>query len=65
MAKMSLHCIIKESFSQIVRRSHQWSLYLSMSGKDLQLKTTTLLAFFFEVSKTLKELGHVQLIIRS
>ena len=64
MAKISLHCIIKESFSQIVR-SHQWSLYLSMLGKDLQLKTTTLLPFFLKLVKSLKELGHVQLIIRS
>ena len=31
---------------QIVGRSHQWSLYLRMSVKGLQLKTTVLLAFF-------------------
>ena len=31
---------------QIVGRFHQWSLYLRMLGKGLQLKTTALLVFF-------------------
>ena len=40
-----LNMCLKESF-QIVERSHWWSLYLRMLGKDLLLKTTTLLVFF-------------------
>ena len=43
--------ILAELFSkclvfQIVGRFHRWSLYLRMSGKGLQLKTTALLVFF-------------------
>ena len=37
---------LKESCFQIVGRSHRWSLYLRMFGKDLLLKTAALLLFF-------------------
>ena len=43
---------LKEYCFQIVGRFHLWSLYLRISGKDLQLKTTTLLVFF--LSKNLR-----------
>ena len=38
---------------QIVGRSHQWSLYLRMSVKGLQLKTTVLLVFFMWIVNSL------------
>ena len=46
----------KKSVFQMVERFHQWSLYLRMLGKGLQLKTTTLLVFFLwlSLSKTCK-----------
>ena len=41
---------------QIVGRFHQWSLYLRILEKGLQLKTTTLLVFFLWLVKSLKNL---------
>ena len=34
---------LKKSYFQIVEMSHLWSLYLTMLGRDLWLKTTALL----------------------
>ena len=53
--------ILAELFSkclvfQIVGRFHQWSQYLRMLGKGLQLKTTALLVFFLWLVKSLKNL---------
>ena len=47
---------LKESFFQIIGRSHWWSLYLRMLGKGLLLKTTALLVFFLWLVKSLKNL---------
>ena len=49
--ELELSYIFAELFSeclvfQIVGRFHQWSLYLRMLGKGLELKTTTQLVFF-------------------
>ena len=44
---------------RIVGKFHWWSLYLKMLGKDLQLKTTTLLVFFLWLVKSLKNLWHL------
>ena len=41
---------------QIVKMFHQWSLYLRMLWKGLQLETTTLLVFFLWLAKFLKTL---------
>ena len=58
-----LSYILAELFSvlmsvvfQIVGRFHQWSLYLTMLGKGVQLKATTLLVFFLWLVKSLKNL---------
>ena len=50
-----LNKCLKESF-QIVEKFHQWSLYLRMLGKGLQLKTATLSVFFLWLVKSLKNL---------
>ena len=47
-----LKCLI----FQIVESSNRWSLYLKMLGKDLQLKTAVLLAFFLWLEKSLRNL---------
>ena len=47
---------LKESVFQIVGRSHQWSLYLRMLGKGLQLKTIAVLVFFLWLVKFLENL---------
>ena len=43
---------------QIVGRFHQWSMYLRMLGKGLQLKTNALLVFFLWLVKSLKNLNN-------
>ena len=48
---------------QIVGRFHQWSLYLKMLGKGLQLETTALLVFFVWLVKSLKSLEIIELLI--
>ena len=45
---------LKESCFQIFGRSHWWSQYLRILGKDLLLKTTILLLFFLWLVKSLK-----------
>ena len=60
--KPELSYILAELFSkclrslvfQIVARFHQWSLYLRMLGKGLQLKTAAVLVFFLWLVKSLK-----------
>ena len=42
--------------AELFNRFHQWSMYLRMLGKDLQLKTTTLFVFFLWLVKPLKNL---------
>ena len=44
LAELSSNCLGGLVF-QIIGRFHQWSLYLKMLGKVLQLKTTALLLF--------------------
>ena len=44
---------------QIVGRFRQWSLYLTMLEKGLQLKTTALLVFFNKVFEKLINNGNV------
>ena len=41
---------------QIFGRFHQWSLYLRMLGKGLQLKTIALIVFFLWLLKSMKSL---------
>ena len=48
---------------QIAGKSHSWFQYLRMSGKGLQLKTTTLLVFFLWLGKSLKNLYIIVLLI--
>ena len=48
---------------QIAGKSHRWFQYLRMSGKGLQLKTTTLLVFFLWLGKSLKNLYIIVLLI--
>ena len=48
--------VLRSLVFQIVGRFHQWSLYLRMLGKGLQLKTTALLVFFLWLVKSLKNL---------
>ena len=48
---------------QIAGKSHRWFQYLRMSGKGLQLKTTTLLVFFLWLGKPLKNLYIIVLLI--
>ena len=45
---------LKESFFQIFVSSHQWSQYLRILGKYIQLKTTALLVIFLWLVKSLK-----------
>ena len=52
LAELFNKCL-KESF---VGRFNQWSLYLRMLGKGLQLKTTALLVLFLWLVKSLKNL---------
>ena len=47
---------LKSLFFQILGNVHQWSLYLRMLDKGLQLKTTPLLVFFLWLVKSLKNL---------
>ena len=47
---------LKKSCFLIVGRSHWWALYLRMLRKGLQLKTTTLLVFFWSLVKSFKKL---------
>ena len=47
---------LKDSFFQIVGRSHHWSLFLRMLGSSLQLKTAALLVFFLLSVKSSKNL---------
>ena len=54
---------LKESFFQIVGRSHRWSLYLRMLGKVLLLKTAALLVFFLWLVKSFKNLEIIALLI--
>ena len=55
LAKLFNYCL-KESFFQIVGRSHWWSLYLKMLGKGLLLKTTAQSVFFLWLVNFLKNL---------
>ena len=48
---------------QIAGKFHRWFQYLRMSGKGLQLKTTTLLVFFLWLGKSLKNLYIIVLLI--
>ena len=48
---------------QIAGKSHRWFQYLRMSGKGLQLKTTTPLVFFLWLGKSLKNLYIIVLLI--
>ena len=59
--ELKLSYILAELFNkslvfQIGGRFYQWSLYLRMLGKGLQLKTTTLSVFFLWLVKSLKNL---------
>ena len=49
-------CVGRSLVFQIVEMCHRWSLYLRMSVKGIQLKTTALLAFFLWLVKSLKNL---------
>ena len=59
-----LSYILAELFNKVLRslvfeidgRFNQWSLYLRMLGKGLQLKTTALLVFFVWLVKSCKNL---------
>ena len=42
-------CVWRNLVFQILGRSHQWSLYLRLLGKGLQLKTIARLVFFLEL----------------
>ena len=55
LAKLVNKCLKSPAF-QIVGRFYQWSLYLRMLGKFLQLKTTALLVFFLWLLNSLKNL---------
>ena len=48
--------VLRSLVFQIVGRFHQWSLYLRMLGKGLQLKTNSLLVFFLCLVKSLENL---------
>ena len=48
--------VLRSLVFQIVGRFHQWSLYLRMLGKALQLKTAALLVFFLWLVKCLRNL---------
>ena len=63
-----LSFILAEPFNkcivfQFVRRFNQWSLYLRMLGKVLQLKKAILLVFFFWSVKSLNNLSIIGLLI--
>ena len=47
-------CVWKILVFQIIGRSHQWFLYLTILGKGLQLRLTALLFFFLWLVKSLK-----------
>ena len=50
-------------FLNIVGRSHHWSQCIKMLGKDLQLKTTTVVVFFLCSVKSLRNLYVIGLLI--
>ena len=55
LAELSIS-VLRSLVFQILGRVHQWSLYLRMLGKGLQLKTTALLIFSLWLVKYLKKL---------
>ena len=56
LAELFNKCLLRSLILQIVERFHQWSLYLRMLEKVLQLKATALLVFFLWLIKSLKNL---------
>ena len=56
LAELFNMCLKESCFPDFFVRSHQLSLYLRMLGKSLLLKTTTLLVFFLQLVKSVKNL---------